>query len=383
MQRWIRILAIVLGVQVVLAGALMFRGDRLAPARTDAALVAGDVKGADKLSIDGPVSSDAAAKKTEATRVELVKHDGGWIMPSNFDAPADAKKVETVLKQLADARRGLPIATTAQALDRFKVGEHDYERRIVVSQGGKVLATVYLSAATGGRKANARTAQDSAVYNVDMATYDLPTGAGDWLDKTLLARDASKVTRIEVAEAGKPPLTLQRPAPVAGASKDAQGSDDGGADKNAAPPAATPAPAPAPAWSADGLTAGDRLDPAKADALVQAVANLHVSSVLGTQEQPDWQQDPPRLRVTIDDAAGKPVTWTIVKAKTGDMHVLKASDRPWYFELKSWDAQPLLAAAARDKLVVASAPAVSVPAKATAPVSANAGMPTPTKAAAK
>jgi hypothetical protein len=357
MQRWTYLLALLLGAQVLLAGGLMLRGDQLGPARTDALLVTADLKGVDHLTIDGPVSKDAAGAKPAANaRVELVKHDGGWTMPANFDAPADAKKVDALLKQLASVSRGLPIATSAQALDRFKVGEHDYERRIVASQGDKTLVTVYLSAASGARKANARTAQDAAIYNVDMATYDLPTGASDWLDKALLERDASTLTRIEVAAAGKPMVTLSRPT---SASKDAQGSDDGTVEKkehaNAAPP---------PVWSAEGLATGEQLDQGKADGLVQAITNLRVDSVLGTQAQPDWEQDPPQLRVTVADAANKSVTWTIVKPKSGDAHVLKASDRPWYFELKSWSAQPLLDAAAPEKLVVrANAPAPAAKAR--------------------
>ena len=353
MQRWITILAVVLGVQVLLAGGLMLRGDRLAPAHSDAPLVGADLKTIDHLTIDGPVTADAADKKRapEAVRVELVKSDGAWIMPGNFDAPADAKKVDGVLKQLESARRGLPIATTAQALERFKVGEHDYERRIVASQGDKIVATVYLSAAPGGRKANARTSADNAVYSVDVATYDLPTGAAEWLDKTVLAHDASTLTRIEVAEAGKPAVTLQRAAPAA-ANKEPSSSDDGAAEKKEKPIAA-----PAPAWSADGLAPGHNLDQGRANALAQAIANLRVDSVLGTQAQPDWQQDPPRLRLTLADASNKPVTWTLVKAKSGDVHVLKSSDRPWYFELKSWSAQPLLDAAATDKLALQTTPA--------------------------
>ncbi|HTT11291.1 MAG TPA: DUF4340 domain-containing protein [Burkholderiaceae bacterium] len=354
MQRWITLLGVILGVQVLLAGGLMLRSDRLAPVHSDAPLVAADLKAVDRLTIDGPVAADTAAQKAAGAgaRVELVKHDGAWTMPANFGAPADAKKIDTLLKRLAAVPRGLPIATTSDALARFKVGEHDYERRIVASQGDKVVATVYLSSAPGGRKANARTGEDRAVFNVDLATYDLPTGAADWLDKTLLQHDASTLARIEVAEAGKPVVTLQRAAPVA-ASKDPQASDYGSAEKKER----TSSP-PAPVWSAEGLAAGQHLDQGRADALVQAIANVRVDGVLGTQEQPDWQQDPPRLRVTIADAANKTVTWTLVKPKAGDLQVLKASDRPWYFELKSWSAQPLLDAAATDKLVAqASAPA--------------------------
>ncbi len=367
MQRWISVLAVVLVAQVLLAGGLLFRGDRLAPAHSDAPLVGADLKNADRLAIDGPAvpATQPADKAAQAdARIELVKRNGAWLLPASADAPAEAKKVEAVLKQLAETKRGLPIATTAQALDRFKVGEHDYERRVVVSRGDKTLVTVYLGSAPGGRKANARTADDQVVYDVDLATYDLPTARADWLDKTLLQQDASLLTRIEIAEAGKAPIVLQRPAPAG--AKDAAASDGGGDDakhesKGAAGSAAKsdPKAAPAPAWSAEGLGAGERLDPAKADALAHAVAGLKVDDVLGTQPQPDWQQEPPRLRLTLTDASDKSVTWTIVKPKSGDTHVLKASDKPWYFELKSWDAQPLLDAAARDKLVQAGTASAS------------------------
>lgn len=357
MQRWIYILAGVLGVQVLLAAGLMLRTDRLAPARSDAPLIAVDLKGVDRIAIDGPVAPrSAGAKSTDAAGVDLAKRDGAWLIPAKFDAPADGKKIDGLLKQVVAARRGLPIATTAQALDRFKVGEHDYERRIVCRQGDKVLATLYLGSAPGGHKANARTAKDTAVYSVDLATYDLPTDASDWLDRAVLQLDAAKIARVEVAEAGKPTITLHR-TPPAGAGGETKGNDDGGADKkDPAKDAGTTAE-----WSADGLGADQHVDQVKADDLVQAIANLRVDSVLGTQPQASWEQDPPRLRLTIADTKDKAVTWTLAKAKTGDIHVLKASDRPWYFELKSWDAKPLLDAAAPDKLVVqaqnAAAPA--------------------------
>jgi hypothetical protein len=262
----------------------------------------------------------------------------------------------------------------------------------VVSHGDKALATVYLGSAPGGRKANARTADDRVVYNVDLATYDLPNTSADWLDKALLQRDASLLTRIEVAEAGKPVVTLHRPAPPS--SKEAAENDGGGGDKKGEAKAEAKGETSAGAqgeaksdakgeaksasdsaaqraWSADGLNGSERLDPAKADALARTIANLRIDNVLGTQPQPDWQQEPPQLRLTLTDANDKSVTWTIVKPKTGDSHVLKASDKPWYFELKSWDAQPLLDAAAHDKLVTLAS-AASPPA---APKAVKAALP--------
>lgn len=368
MQRWINILAVLLGLQVLLAAGLLLRGDRLTPAQSDAPLIAADLKSVDRLSIDGPVSSQAdAGKSTETTRVELAKRDGIWVMPANFDAPADGNKVEAVLKKLTDAKRGLPIATSAQALDRFKVGERDYERRVLLSNGDTALATVYLGAAPGGRKANAREGQDRAVYSVDVATFDLPTRSSDWFDHALLHRDPATLTRIEIAQAGKPAVTLRRAA-AAATGKETQASDDGAAEKKGANEAdakkdgAASRPA-APAWSAEGLGANERVDPAKVDELVQSITHLRVDGVLGTQPQADWPKDAPALRVTLADAQDKTVTWTFTKLKPDGTHVLKASDRPWYFELKSWDASPLLDAASKEKLLP-GAGAAPPPAKA-------------------
>jgi hypothetical protein len=378
MQRWINILAVFLGLQVLLAAGLMLRGDRLTPAKSDTPLIAVDLKSVDRLAIDGPVSPQTdAGKATEATRVELAKRDGRWVMPANFDAPADTKKVEAVLKQLTDAKRGMPIATSAQALDRFKVGERDYERRVLLRQGDKALATVYLGAAPGGRKANARESHDLAVYSVDVATFDLPTRSSDWFDHALLHRDPATLTRIEIAQAGKPAIALRRAAPAA-PGKEAQASDDGAAEKQGANEAdakrddakkdaakkddAASKPA-APAWSAEGLGTNERIDPAKVDELVQSIANLRVDGVLGTQPQPEWQKETPALRVTLAGAQDKTVTWTLTRIKPDGTHVLKTSDQPWYFELKSWDASPLLDAAAKEKLVAGSS-AATPPAKA-------------------
>jgi hypothetical protein len=100
-------------------------------------------------------------------------------------------------------------------------------------------------------------------------------------------------------------------------------------------------------WEIDGK----RVDDGRAQALAASIANLRIDAVLGTQPLPDWQQDRPQLHMTLKDAQDQAVTWALSKPKTGDSYVLKASDRPWYFELKEWAAKPLLDAAARDALM--------------------------------
>jgi hypothetical protein len=319
MQRAITILAAALGVQLVVAAALAWRGDRISTARPETPLINTELKDVDRIAIDGPVSPD----KGQGGRVELVKRDGKWLLPGYFDAPADAAKVEDLLKRLAGSKRGLAVATTAPALARFRVADDDYEKRIVVGRGETTLATVYLGTSSGLRKTHARTAQDREVYAIELPAYEVRTAAVDWLDQALLKREAASLAAIEVGFAGKAALTLRRAERKEGEQTSV-------------------------VWEAAGE---HRVDAARAAALVEAIANVRVDAVLGTEPKPQWRQDRPELRLTLTDTQGKSVVWTISKADGGDTHVLKASDRPWYLELKSWNARPLLDAAAPEKLL--------------------------------
>ncbi|MBS0448664.1 MAG: DUF4340 domain-containing protein [Proteobacteria bacterium] len=339
MKRWIPLLGGVLVLQLALAAVLTRHGDRLAPQRSDAKLVAADLKDIDRLTIAGPVAPDAAA--SAPTPLVIVKKDGRWQMPGYFDAPADAVKVQAMVDRLGRLQRGLPIATTAGALDRFEVSDRHYERRIVAAAGEKTLATVYIGASAGPRKSDARTDADAAVYAVELSSYELPVGGQEWLDAGLLARDAKTIAAIDVAMPGRPDIALARAA-AAGASS----------------------PSGAVEWQAQNLPAGAKLDAKRAAALADALADVKVDAVLGRTAVADWQQDQPELTLTTKDAAGKSTTWVLSKRKSGDSHVLKASDRPWFVELQPYHAQPLLDAAAPEKLVAGlpAAAAASAPA---------------------
>jgi hypothetical protein len=338
--KWIPTLAVLFGAQVALAVALELRADRLTPVQPDTVLVATDLGNADHLRIDGPVGPDQPASGAARTgaHIELVKHGGRWTLPGHFDAPADAAKVETLLKTLHTLHRGFPIATTADAADRFAVGAHHYERRLVAQAGSTTLTTVYLGNSPGLRKADARVADDHGVYAVDLATYEVPTGADAWLDTGLLDHDTAQLAEIDVTVPGKPTLELQR----SGTS-----------------------------WQAKGLAPDQQLAASQATALVSAIGDVKVDALLGEQPKPAWHQDQPALVLVMKDQAGKSVTWTLLKQDKTEEVVLKASDHPWYLALQPINAQPLLAAAAPDKLVVAAAPA---PAPAGAASSAGAAV---------
>ncbi len=371
MRRWIPILAIVLGLQVALAIALGVRSDRLAPVQSDAALVSADLKTVDRVVLDGPVRADAPADKASepaASRVELVKRNGQWVLPGYHDAPADAVRLQALLDRLKTTPRGYPVAKTPDARERFKVADKEYERRLVASAGDKPAAIVFVGAAQGLRKAAARTAQDDVVYALDLPIQDLATAPADWLDAGLLKLDAASLTEIAIAARDKPGLTLTRS--LAAAKTDAAKDKTQEKDK----------PQDAPTWQGTGLPADKRVDAKLATALTDAMAGIKVNAVLATEAQPEWKT--PELTLNFKTLQGAATTWTIYKqppkepgkdpAQEIETYVLKSSAHPWYLEVKAWNGRPLLDVATPDQLVVAAVPAAAAPAQAAAKAPAKA-----------
>ncbi|HUX74804.1 MAG TPA: DUF4340 domain-containing protein [Steroidobacteraceae bacterium] len=327
MQRWIPILAALLGVQLLLAGALALRRGSVAGSPPDSPLLAAPIGTADRIVIDGQSASGAAPA---SAHVELLKRNGAWVVHSAYDMPVAAAKIDHLMARLTSLRHGLAIAETANAQKRFKVSSGGFERRITLSRGGKTLAQVYFGESAGLRKSDARVGGERAIYAVGLPSYQLPTDASDWFDDELLQVPADLLAEIDVGGAQRPNVTLTR---VLAAGK-----------------------APGP-WSAAPLARGKQVDTAQVEALARAIGELRVDKVLGEQPDPDWQLADPLLLLTVKSSDGKAATWTLAKPKSGDFDVLKSSAHPWYFSLGAAQAKPFLDAAAPGGLIAAIPPA--------------------------
>lgn len=339
MRRGMTTLAVVLVLQLALALLLFVRRDPLAGVTSVTVLIPPDaVRNADHLVIEA--KPDAAP--AESTRIELAKKDGAWVLPTSFDAPADGAKVTALLDRLSALKRGLPIATSEAALKRFKVEDGDFERRLVLSAGGKALATVYFGSSPGLRKSDARFGTDKAVYTVDLPTYELPTDSGAWLSGDLLRGDAAKLAEIDIAKGAAKGLVSGRMQLVRTHGTDKQPDS----------------------WADPGLPAGQQLDGARTEALAQQLARLHVDAVLGTAARPEWQQDHPELVLTLKDEKSHEVDWTLSRPQEGDFYVLKSSSQPWFFSLSAAVGKELVDASARETLIPSPKPATPPGAKA-------------------
>lgn len=312
MQKTIRVLALLLGAQLLLALGLSATAPDLSARPADAPLLGLDAAAVDRLTLSGP----------DGEEVTLSKTGDGWQLSDPDGFPASGAKVDGLLRQLTELKHGPAVATSSGAQQRFKVAADSFERRIVLARGEQTLATLYLGTSPAMRQSHARRDGDDRIYAVALATYDVPVAAEDWLDKTVLRFAASEITAIRLPE-----LTLQRVS-------QAPADEDGDA-------------ATTPAWQAEPELA---LDPEAVDALTDKLANLRIGSVLGREAKPEYGLDKPRLTLTVERKDAEALEYRLAKLEDDDAYVLKVSSRPEYFRLPGYTGDGLVEAASREAL---------------------------------
>jgi len=309
---------VILAIQLLLAIAIGIGGMHFGEEKTDRPLVAFDQKGVDQIRISQGDDT-----------LEISRIDGDWRLPDDFDAPADGAKVELFLEQLAGLKRRLPVATTAEALSRFKVDKERFERRIELRGNDKELATLYLGDSPGVRRVYARGATDDAVYEVEFAIHQAATKGDDWVDRTLLHLDREQMTSIEIGD-----LRLEK------------------GEKE---------------WTIAGLKAGEEPVQEEVDKLVGTVSGLGFTGITGPKGEEDEEQLA-TLKIGLKD--GKDAEYRI--SKRGEDHIITTPGREFRFKVGKYEVEDLLGAV-REKLVKGPAPAAEAPEAAPAPADAASG----------
>lgn len=322
--RTIRILALLLAVQLLVAAGLAVWSARSAMPVAAIALLGFDRNAADRLTIEGP----------DQARTDLVRKGGHWVVAQAGDFAADDAQVGQLLARLAALESGPPVATGADAAERFKVADASFERRIEVAAGGKTIAALLLGTSQGARQTFARKAADHAIVSVDLPAYEVSAKPGDWLDKAALQVPRGEIEQIDVAG-----LKIARQAAAAPAASSAA--------------SASPPPAAAP-WRADGLQGDERLNVAAADKLAGALADLHFDALRGRDAAARADLASPLLTLAVQRRGGARIDYALYRLPGSDDDALVVSNRPETFTLAAWQAKPLIDAAARAALVAAS-----------------------------
>jgi hypothetical protein len=291
-KKWIAILSGLLVVQLVLAMVVNLTGRDYGAFQPQEKLLAFDPKTVDDLRIaDGENS------------LELRRREGRWRLPASGDFPADQPAVDGLLDKLAGLQKGWPVATTAGAAKRFKVGNGSFERKLTLLAKDQPQAVLYVGTSPGFRKVYVRPEGEDAVYAVAFNTWEANAKPEDWIDKGILTLDQSKVTRVEM-----PGFVLER---------------DGEALK------------------LTGLGEGEEIKQDDARAFLREVTGLRIESLLGTEAKPEYQQDEPALELTVVRKDGDELSYRFSKPKDGTYYVLKRSDLDEYFKVAGFTVDPI------------------------------------------
>ncbi|MTW22820.1 DUF4340 domain-containing protein [Allochromatium palmeri] len=231
------------------------------------------------------------------------RDDGAWVIGDLDDFPAAGFKADQLLTTLAALKRPLPVATSAEARERFKVADTGFNRRLTLEGAQGPLGTLILGETPGFKRLFGRPANDSAVYELDLAIADVSNRRVDWLDQGQLRVDQAKITAIEGAD-----WRLE---------KDGEHWRLAGADEN------------------------EPLDQDQAREVVRRLANLSYRDVFTAAEAPADDPAAPVLELKLELSAGESRAYRIAKLADSEDFLLKDADRPYAFRLSPYDLDGL------------------------------------------
>ncbi|MGF1547147.1 MAG: DUF4340 domain-containing protein [Thiotrichales bacterium] len=286
------LLVLLLGAQLGLAWYLTLREPTAGVHDAEARLFALAADEIDRISIEEP----------ERPPLELVRQGNVWRLPQFHDFPITSQRVSQFMDSLAQLKRGWPVATSADAAERFKTTDSEYVRRISFFAGEAVRARLYFGSSPGFRQSHARVDGEHAVYALAFNSFDASTGAEDWIDRDLLKLDASKIDAIQLGE-----IALQR--------------------------------------SAEGWTLAARADDETPQSgaiahLVERIADQTFMEVLGRDEHADYGLHDPKLQIDLI-LAGQVIALRYGQPENASYYVLKSSAHPFYFKLAELSVERL------------------------------------------
>lgn len=348
MKRTPTLLAGLLAVQLIAASALGFATRGASGPAKEAPLVALSDHSLDRITIEG----------SDRSKVILAKAKDGWQLPELGDFPADTTRVKEFVAALGKLREGLPVATTRDAQSRFKVSDSDFTRRVTLGGAEKSFATLYFGTAPSMREIHVRRSDQSDVFSVEFASWQMPAKVSDWENKALLQIPVKDIAAIDVAGLhivhAQAKAANGNGAHASHSESNSSGSASGGtavsASGGTSPGAAKHGTVDA-SWQATGIGAGESLDETAAASLAGSLADLEFDRVLAGTPPADDGLASPALELTVTRRGGERVTYTIGKSRDGKTYTLKTSSRSEAFDLPSYTAEPLITAASREKLL--------------------------------
>ncbi len=190
MNRTNQILVVVLILQVALV-AVVRLADTKPVVSTLEAIVSVDSAAVDKIEIYDKLSGDSAATSaattnsaatSEKAKIVLEKTGDSWKLSSHYNYPAMTSKVDELLTKISNMKAREPVATSKTRHRQLRVAKDKYERRIIVSSGGKT-TEFYLGTSAGRQQTAVRIKGDERTFGVTgITTYAASVSPTSWID---------------------------------------------------------------------------------------------------------------------------------------------------------------------------------------------------------
>jgi hypothetical protein len=292
LTRFHKILIAILAVQLLLIVVVMTRSDDSAALKEHPIVAGFDAAKVTRVQ----VFSGQAAQP-----IDLVKRDASWVLASGFDYPVEEAKLTDLLSPIAKLTAAAPIATQASRHPQLHVADADFERKLVITQGGKDV-TLYIGSAVGARRVAVRLGGDDKVFGVlGISTAAAGNEPGQWV-----AASYVKLTNEEIAK-----VSIQRDATTVELVRPAAPPSPAAGSGSGAGSMAPPSPAPlAKPWDVTvrgapiTLATGESVDDAAIDRLIGQVATIDLRS----PADPKRDAAKPTATITIERKASGTAT---------------------------------------------------------------------------
>lgn len=288
MSKAVPILTVLLVVQIALAVGFKY-ADHLKANAAGKKLIEADLSKVDQIVLE---------KKGGKEKVVLRKTNDNWTLPDHYNFGASKESVDRLIEKLKGLSAGWPVATTDDAASRFKVAGDDFEERVVLKSGNNDLATALIGSSAGFNKVHLRLDKHNEIYSVEIPSKEVSTSFGDWID-----REAVAMERDDIQEVVLPQLTLARKG------KEFEISYDG----KSAP-----------------------LDSGSAGEVLENVAGVSISAVLGIDEKPEYGLSEPVLTYSVSLKNKNVLNYRFGKLKDTNFYVLKKPVGDAYLKIDSW-----------------------------------------------
>ncbi|MCO4773535.1 MAG: DUF4340 domain-containing protein [Deltaproteobacteria bacterium] len=266
------------------------------------------LQGVDADSVSKVVIEDGAAD-AEDPMATLVKQGDAWLVSERWDHPADAEKVDELLREIVALEIADVISTTGLHSVELEVDDDDYSKKVTLTttDGER---TLFFGTSGRGSSTHARAGGTEQVVAVrDFSTWRVNARPDGWVERLALEVAPDEVARLELA-GPTGTLTLTR----------AEGAVEGTAE-----------------WLLSDGTRQAGVDGEDVKELLTKATKLSASKVLG----PASAVSPELLRVTLTTRAGAR-SYALGPAPEADNYALAVTGGSHLLQIGKWAVDPLL-----------------------------------------